>query len=77
MQGGKSLVSVAPTPTITRGRVSEQSDAEAKIGITVKLLAKERDTINELRRRRPTRSQVFLHDWIIEAVQEKLEREGI
>ena len=74
-KGGKSLVHTT-VPLSTRGRVSEQSDPEAKIGITVKLLVKERDTINQLRKGRPTRSQVSLHDWIIEAVQEKLKKEG-
>lgn len=74
-KGGKSLVSSATTRA-TRGRVSEQSDPEAKIGITVKLLVKERDEINQLRKGRPTRSHVSLHDWIIEAVQEKLKKEG-
>jgi hypothetical protein len=77
-QGGKSLAPVTPSiPTVARGRVSEQADPEAKIGITVKLLVKERDAINELRRRRPTRSQVSLHDWIIEAVQEKLKTDSL
>lgn len=74
-KGGKSLVS-KPTSPPTRGRMSEQSDPEAKIGITVKLLVKERDEINQLRQGRPTRSHVSLHDWIIEAVQEKLKKEG-
>jgi len=74
-KGGKSLVSNAATRA-TRGRVSVQSDPEAKIGITVKLLVKERDEINQLRQGRPTRSHVSLHDWIIEAVQEKLKKEG-
>lgn len=74
-KGGKSIVS-SPAVRATRGRVSEQSDPEAKIGITVKLLVKERDEINHLRQGRPTRSHVSLHDWIIEAVQEKLKKEG-
>lgn len=74
-KGGKSLVS-SPATQATKGRVSEQSDPEAKIGITVKLLVKERDEINQLREGRPTRSRVSLHDWIIEAVQEKLKKEG-
>ncbi|MGA0560767.1 hypothetical protein ACO2Q8_29145 [Larkinella sp. VNQ87] len=74
-KGGKSIVN-STGPRATRGRVSEQSDPEAKIGITVKLLVKERDEINQLRKGRPTRSHVSLHDWIIEAVQEKLKKEG-
>ena len=74
-KGGKSVISSVATRAI-RGRVSVQSDPEAKIGITVKLLVKERDEINRLRQVRPTRSHVSLHDWIIEAVQEKLEKEG-
>lgn len=74
-KGGKSLVS-SSQERVVRGRTSEQSDPEAKIGITVKLLVKERNTINRLRQERPTRSQVSLHDWIIEAVQEKLEKEA-
>lgn len=74
-KGGKSIVS-SPVTRATRGRVSEQSDPEAKIGITVKLLVKERDEINQLRKGRPTRAHVSLHDWIIEAVQEKLKKEG-
>jgi 3-hydroxyacyl-CoA dehydrogenase len=74
-KGGKSLVSSSQEQVI-RGRISEQSDPEAKIGITVKLLVKERNTINQLRKERPTRSQVSLHDWIIEAVQEKLKKEA-
>lgn len=74
-KGGKSFVSSAPAQ-VTRGRISDQSDPEAKIGITVKLLVKERNAINQLREGRPTRSQVSLHDWIIEAVQEKLKKEA-
>lgn len=74
-KGGKSLVSSSQEQVI-RGRTSEQSDPEAKIGITVKLLVKERNIINQLRQERPTRSQVSLHDWIIEAIQEKLQKEG-
>lgn len=74
-KGGKSLVSNTPAQ-VTRGRTSDQSDPEAKIGITVKLLVKERNAINRLREERPTRSQVSLHDWIIEAVQEKLKKEA-
>lgn len=74
-KGGKSLITQVDKPAI-RGRISEQSDPEAKIGITVKLLVKERDEINKLREKRPTRSHVSLHDWIIEAVQEKLKKEG-
>ena len=74
-KGGKSLVRNT-APLTTRGRVSVQSDPEAEIGITVKLLVRERDDINELRRNRSTRSRVSLHDWIIEAVQEKLKKES-
>ncbi|GAB4020634.1 hypothetical protein GCM10028808_62550 [Spirosoma migulaei] len=74
-KGGKSLVKSTVARNV-RGRVSEQSDPDAKIGITVKLLVKERDVINQLREGRPTRSHVSLHDWIIEAVQEKLKKES-
>lgn len=48
--------------------------------INIKLLAKEIDSIKELRKRRPQvrgakRLGISLHDWIIEAVNEKIERE--
>ena len=73
-KGGKSIVQ-RTTPQTIHGRVSGKSDPEAKIGITVKLFVKERDEINQLRKHRPIRAQVSLHDWIIEAVQEKLKKE--
>jgi hypothetical protein len=46
----------------------------------IKILDSEIQTINELRERRPKargqkRMGISLHDWIIEAVQEKIERE--
>ena len=49
--------------------------------INVKLLAPEVERINELRERRPRprsgrKLGISLHDWIVEAVQEKIERDN-
>ena len=49
--------------------------------INVKLLAVEVESINELRNRRPKprsgrKLGISLHDWIVEAVQEKIARDG-
>jgi hypothetical protein len=48
-------------------------------GITVKLMSSEMETIKELRDKRPAlrgkKITISLHDWIVEAVQEKIERE--
>ena len=49
--------------------------------INIKLLAGEMDAISQLRARRGTSRSgkklgISLHDWIVEAVQEKIEREG-
>lgn len=49
--------------------------------INIKLLASEIDTIRELRERLPKASRggkrlsISLHDWIVEAVQEKIKRD--
>ena len=49
--------------------------------INVKLLVPEVERINELRERRPRprsgrKPGISLHDWIVEAVQEKIERDN-
>ena len=75
-KGGRSITQ-HEGPPLTRGKLSEKLDPDAKIGITVKLLVRERDEINRLRANRSARDKVSLHDWIIEAVQEKLKKEAI
>ena len=58
-----------------------QEPAGEKIkGITIKLMESELLKIKEIRQKRPTRGKkisISLHDWIIEAIQEKVMREDI
>ncbi len=44
-------------------------------GMNVKLYQSEIDQINEIRKRRPVRDKVSIHDFILEAIKEKVKRE--
>ena len=70
----KEIINKGGKPTF----VTEPNDVVK--GITIKLLGSELDKIKELRSKRPSRGKklgISLHDWIIEAVQEKLNREMV
>lgn len=70
----KDIINKGGKPTL----VTETNDVVK--GITIKLLGSELDKIKELRSKRPSRGKklgISLHDWIIEAVQEKLNRDMI
>jgi hypothetical protein len=60
--------------------VEPEEDDQALKGMNIKLLPAEIKAIHQLRAQRPgargrKRLAISLHDWIIEAVQEKIERE--
>lgn len=63
----------------TKSAISPEKEQRFK-NFNVKILESELQTINELREKRPKargakRLGVSLHDWIVEAIQEKIERE--
>lgn len=73
------------TDFISRGgsTATKAIDSEEKLkGINIKLLTEEISTIKTLREKRPRLSRsgqkrlaISLHDWIVEAIQEKIEKE--
>lgn len=60
-------------------KIAPDIEDEVLKGITIKLTGLEMSTIKELRNKRPSprgkKIAISLHDWIVEAVQEKTERE--
>ncbi len=66
----------------TAGNEKNEVDEEKLKGINIKLLPIEIKTIKALREKRPRLSRsgqkrlaISLHDWIVEAIQEKMEKE--
>lgn len=74
--GGKSIP--VKSPQKQRGKVSTKTDPDAEIGITVKLLVRERDHIEKLREAKPKKRNkpISLQEWIVEAIEEKKKRES-
>lgn len=61
-------------------KAAKPVDDESFKNFNVKILESELETINDLREKRPKprgakRLGISLHDWIVEAIQEKIERE--
>lgn len=75
-KGGKSIIHNGASRT-GRGRRSEQTNPDAEIGVTVKLLVKERDQIERIREARPKKRNkiMSLQEWIEEAIEDKRKRE--
>lgn len=64
------------------GKPTDRGEEPTEVGDTksIKLImtGKEMSAIKELRDKRPSRSRkipISVHDWVIEAIQEKIERE--
>lgn len=72
--GDKSLEEPAPT-IFNKGRYTTKTNPDDQVSISIKLLVSERNKINELRAKRSLRNKVSLQDWIIEAVNEKIEKD--
>lgn len=59
-------------------KVEEPTEVGGTKSIKLIMTDKEMSTIKELRDKRPSRSRkipISVHDWVIEAIQEKIERE--
>lgn len=61
-------------------KATEPSDPDKLKNFNIKILESELQTINELRQKRPKargqkRLGISLHDWLIEAIKDKIEKE--
>lgn len=79
-QGGSQSQDEKPAPQIqhvngSKGRHTTKTDPNDQVSISIKLLVSERNHINESRAKRSGREKISLEGWIIEAVNEKLQRE--
>jgi len=60
------------------GQGSTEPEVTGKKSIKLVMTEQEMQTIKDLRDKRPSRSRkipISVHDWVIEAIQEKIERE--
>ena len=83
-KGGKAAAETDPEPEPVAEPATAEKAAPADLNATksIKLImtSEEMETIKQLRSKRPQRSRnrkitISVHDWVIEAVQEKIERE--
>lgn len=77
----RGFISKGGSPAAEPLAMPEPDAMPAVKQINVKLLVPEVERINELRERRPRprsgrKPGISLHDWIVEAVQEKIERDN-
>ena len=72
----QAFINKGGKPTEDRG--GERPETSEKKSIKLILTGQEMSAIKELRSKRPSRSRkipISVHDWVIEAVQEKIQRD--
>lgn len=72
---GEELASQPQHVNGSKGRHTTKTDPNDQVSISIKLLVSERNQINDNRAKRSGREKISLEGWIIEAVNEKLQRE--
>lgn len=72
---GEEIVPQPQRVNGSKGRHTTKTDPNDQVSISIKLLVSERNLINDNRAKRSGRERISLEGWIIEAVNEKLQRE--
>ena len=75
-QGEASGEAEPQTNPTGKGRHTTKTNPDDQVSISIKLLVSERNQINDNRAKRVGRDKKSLEGWIIEAINEKLEREN-
>ena len=75
-QGEPSGETEPLTSPLGKGRYTTKTNPNDQVSISIKLLVSERNQINDNRAKRLGRDKKSLEGWIIEAINEKLEREN-